>query len=122
MVHAIVAHHDEVQPQTVEAVLVIAADAISASRPGARGETLENYIKRLEKLEKLASDKKGVERVYAIQAGREVRVIAKPTEIDDGTAVLLSHDIAREIEEQLDYPGQIKVTVIRESRAVEFAK
>jgi ribonucrease Y len=122
VVHAIEAHHYEVQPQTVEAVLVIAADAISASRPGARGESLEHYIKRLETLEKIASDKKGVERVYALQAGREVRVIVKPTEIDDGTAALLSHEIAREIEEQLEYPGQIKVTVIRESRAVEFAK
>jgi ribonucrease Y len=122
VVHAIEAHHYEVQPQTVEAVLVIAADAISASRPGARGESLEHYIKRLETLEKIASDKQGVERVYALQAGREVRVIVKPTEIDDGTAVLLSHEIAREIEEQLEYPGQIKVTVIRESRAVEFAK
>jgi ribonuclease Y len=122
VVHAIEAHHYEVQPQTVEAVLVIAADAISASRPGARGESLEHYIKRLETLEKIASEKKGVERVYALQAGREVRVIVKPTEIDDGTAILLSHEIAREIEEQLEYPGQIKVTVIRESRAVEFAK
>jgi ribonuclease Y len=122
VVHAIEAHHYEVQPQTVEAVLVIAADAISASRPGARGESLENYIKRLETLEKIAADKKGVERVYALQAGREIRVIVKPTEIDDDSAVLLSHEIAREIESQLEYPGQIKVTVIRESRAIEFAK
>jgi ribonuclease Y len=122
VVHAIEAHHYEVQPQTVEAVLVIAADAISASRPGARGESLENYVKRLETLEKIAADKKGVERVYALQAGREIRVIVKPTEIDDDSAVLLSHEIAREIEDQLEYPGQIKVTVIRESRAVEFAK
>ena len=122
IVHAVEAHHYEVQPQTVEAVLVIAADAISASRPGARGENLESYIKRLESLEKIASEKKGVERVYALQAGREIRVIVKPTEIDDDTAVLLSHEIAREIEESLEYPGQIKVTVIRESRAVEFAK
>jgi len=122
VVHAIEAHHYEVQPQTVEAVLVITADAISASRPGARGEGLESYIKRLETLEKIASEKKGVERVYALQAGREIRVIVKPTEIDDDTAVLLSHEIAREIEDQLEYPGQIKVTVIRESRAVEFAK
>jgi ribonuclease Y len=122
VVHAIEAHHYEVQPQTVEAVLVIAADAISASRPGARGESLENYIKRLETLEKIAADKKGVERVYALQAGREIRVMVKPTELDDDDAVLLSHEIAREIEEQLEYPGQIKVTVIRESRAVEFAK
>ncbi|MGH3006461.1 MAG: ribonuclease Y [Gaiellaceae bacterium] len=122
VVHAIEAHHYEVQPQTVEAVLVIAADAISASRPGARGENLENYIKRLETLEKIAAEKKGVERVYALQAGREIRVIVKPTEIDDDSAVLLSHEIAREIEAQLEYPGQIKVTVIRESRAIEFAK
>jgi ribonuclease Y len=122
VVHAVEAHHYEVQPQTVEAVLVIAADAISASRPGARGESLEHYIKRLETLEKIAAEKKGVERVYALQAGREIRVMVKPTEIDDDTAVLLSLEIAREIEAQLEYPGQIKVTVIRESRAVEFAK
>jgi ribonucrease Y len=122
VVHAIEAHHYEVQPQTVEAVLVIAADAISASRPGARGESLESYIKRLETLEKIAGAKKGVERVYALQAGREIRVMVKPAEVDDDTAVLLSHEIAREIEDQLEYPGQIKVTVIRESRATEFAK
>ena len=122
VVHAIEAHHYEVQPQTVEAVLVIAADAISASRPGARGESLENYIKRLETLERIASEKPGVERVYALQAGREIRVMVKPAEIDDDSAVLLSHEIAREIEGNLDYPGQIKVTVIRESRATEFAK
>jgi ribonucrease Y len=122
VVHAIEAHHYEVQPQTVEAVLVIAADAISASRPGARGESLEHYIKRLESLEKIAAEKKGVERVFALQAGREIRVMVKPADVDDDTAVLLSHEIAREIEDQLEYPGQIKVTVIRESRAVEFAK
>ncbi len=122
VVHAIEAHHYEVQPQTVEAVLVIAADAISASRPGARGESLEHYIERLEKLEQLASSKKGVERVYALQAGREVRVMVKPTDVTDDEAVLLSHEIAREIESEMEYPGQIKVTVIRESRATEFAK
>jgi ribonuclease Y len=122
VVHAIEAHHYEVQPQTVEAVLVIAADAISASRPGARGESLENYIKRLETLEEIASQKKGVERVFALQAGREIRIMVKPAEIDDDEAVLLSHEIAREIEGQLEYPGQIKVTVIRESRAIEYAK
>jgi ribonuclease Y len=122
VIHAIEAHHYEVQPQTVEAVLVITADAISASRPGARGESLESYIKRLETLEKIAAEKKGVDRVFALQAGREIRVMVKPTEVDDDTAVLLSHEIAREIEDQLEYPGQIKVTVIRESRAVEFAK
>jgi ribonucrease Y len=122
VVHAIEAHHYEVQPQTVEAVLLIAADAISAARPGARGESLEHYIKRLESLEELASQKPGVDRVYALQAGREIRVIVKPTEVDDDTAVLLSHEIAREIEDQLEYPGQVKVTVIRESRAVDVAK
>jgi ribonuclease Y len=122
VVHAIEAHHYEVQPQTVESVLLIAADAISASRPGARGESLESYIKRLEALEEIAAQKKGVERVYALQAGREIRVIVKPTEIDDDDAVLLSHEIAREIEAELEYPGQVKVTVIRESRAIDYAK
>jgi ribonuclease Y len=122
VVHAIEAHHYEVQPQTVEAVLVIAADAISASRPGARGESLENYIRRLEALEEIAAQKPGVEKVYALQAGREIRVLVKPGEIDDDAAALLSHEIAREIEGQLEYPGQIKVTVIRESRSVEYAK
>jgi ribonucrease Y len=122
VVHAIEAHHYEVEPQTVEAVLLIAADAISASRPGARGESLEHYIKRLEALEGVAARHDGVEKVYALQAGREIRVLVKPKEIDDDAAVLLSHEIAREIEDQLEYPGQIKVTVIRESRAVEYAK
>ena len=119
--HAIEAHHYEVQPQTVEAVLLIAADAISASRPGARGESLEHNVKRLETLELLASNHPGVEKVYALQAGREIRVLVKPQEIDDDGAVLLSHVIAREIEHHLEYPGQIKVTVIRESRAVDIA-
>jgi ribonuclease Y len=119
--HAIEAHHYEVQPQTVEAVLLIAADAISASRPGARGESLDQYVKRLESLEQLAANHEGVDKVYAIQAGREIRVIVKPQEIDDDGAVLLSHEIAREIEGHLEYPGQIKVTVIRESRAVDVA-
>ena len=120
--HAIEAHHCDVEPQTVEAVLVIAADAVSASRPGGRGESLEHYIKRLEALERIATSKPGVERCYAMQAGREVRVMVKPEDIDDDAAALLSHEIAREIEEQLEYPGQIKVTVIRESRAIEVAK
>ena len=110
------------QPQTVEAVLLIAADAISAARPGARGESLEHYIKRLSALEGLAEAHQGVERVYALQAGREIRVIVKPTEIDDDAAVLLSHEIAREIEDNLEYPGQVKVTVIRESRAIDVAR
>src|SRR5262245_50003116 len=122
VVHAIEAHHYEVQPQTVESVLVIAADAISGARPGARGDSLENYIKRLEALEEIAVQKKGVERAYALQAGREIRVIVRPGEVDDDTAVLLSQEIAREIEAELEYPGQVKVTVIRESRAVEYAK
>ncbi len=122
VVHAVEAHHNEVEPQTVEAVLLIAADAISASRPGARGENLEQYINRLEALEEVAARHPGVEKVYALQAGREIRVIVKPTEVDDDAAVLLSHEIAREIEDQLEYPGQIKVTVIRESRAIEYAK
>src|SRR3954453_17546949 len=122
VVHAVEAHHYEVQPQTVEAVLLIAADAISASRPGARGESLEHYIKRLESLEQLAAAKPGVEKVYALQAGREIRVIVSPGDVDDDAAALLSHEIAREIEDQLEYPGQVKVTVIRESRAVDVAR
>jgi len=122
VVHAIEAHHYEVQPQTVEAVLLISADAISASRPGARGESLENYIKRLAALEEIAARKSGVTKAYALQAGREIRVIVEPTEVDDDGAVLLSHEIAREIEDQLEYPGQVKVIVIRESRAIEVAK
>jgi ribonucrease Y len=122
VVHAIEAHHYEMQPQTVEAVLLIAADAISASRPGARGESLEHYIKRLESLEEIATAKPGVAKAYALQAGREIRVIVEPTQVDDDGAALLSYEIAREIEDQLEYPGQVKVTVIRESRAVEVAK
>jgi ribonuclease Y len=122
VVHAVEAHHYEVQPQTVEAVLLISADAISASRPGARGESLEHYIKRLESLEQLAAAKPGVEKVYALQAGREIRVIVSPGDVDDDEAALLSHQIAREIEDKLEYPGQVKVTVIRESRAVDVAR
>jgi ribonucrease Y len=122
VIHAVEAHHYEIQPQTVEAVLLIAADAISGARPGARGDSLENYIKRLSALEDLAKSKNGVEKAYALQAGREIRVIVKPGEIDDDQAALLSHEIARDIEQELEYPGQIKVTVIRELRNVEFAK
>ena len=122
VVHAIEAHHYEVQPQTVEAVLVIAADAVSASRPGARGESLEHYIKRLEALEKIATAKPGVQKAYALQAGREIRVIVEPLAVDDEGTALLSYEIAREIEDQLEYPGQVKVIVIRESRAVEVAR
>ena len=122
VIHAIQAHHQDVEAQTVEAVLVQAADAISAARPGARRESLENYVKRLESLEQIATAHKGVEKCYAMQAGREVRVMVKPAEIDDDTTALLAREIAKEIEGQLDYPGQIKVTVIRENRAVEYAK
>jgi ribonuclease Y len=122
VVHAIESHHYEVQPQTVEAVLLISADAISASRPGARGESLENYIKRLEALEEIATSKRGVAKAYALQAGREIRVMVEPSEVDDDGAALLSFEIARAIEDQLEYPGQVKVIVIRESRAVEVAK
>jgi ribonuclease Y len=122
VVHAIEAHHYEVQPQTVEAVLLITADAISASRPGARGESLEHYIKRLSALEEIATSKAGVSKAYALQAGREIRVIVEPTEVDDDGTALLSYEIARQIEDQLEYPGQVKVIVIRESRAIEVAK
>ncbi len=119
---AIESHHGDVEPQTVEAVLVQAADAVSASRPGARRETLESYIKRLENLEKIAESHKGVDKCYAIQAGREIRVMVRPEQINDDTAIVLARDIAKQIEDELEYPGQIKVTVIRENRAVEYAR
>ena len=122
VVHAAGAHHNDIEPHSVEAVLVAAADAISASRPGARRETLENYVKRLQKLETIADSFAGVDKTYAVQAGREIRVMVKPTEIDDDGAVKLAHDTAKKIEEEMEYPGQIKVTVIRETRAVEYAK
>ena len=120
--HAMEAHHNEVEPQTVEAVIVQAADALSGARPGARGESLEQYVKRLRDLEHIATRHDGVDKVYAMQAGREIRVIVEPHALDDDGAVLLSHEIAREIEQELEYPGQIKVTVIRESRATDYAK
>ncbi len=122
VVHAIAAHHGDVEPETVEAVLVQAADAISAARPGARRETLENYIKRLEKLEEIADSFQGVDKSYAIQAGREVRIIVKPERIDDALASQMAREIVERIEGEMEYPGQIKVTVIRESRAVEYAR
>ncbi len=122
IVHAIEAHHADVEPQTIEAVLVQAADAISAARPGARRETLESYIKRLEKLEAVANAHRGVEKTYAMQAGREIRVMVKPEQISDSDSVVLAREIAKQIEEELEYPGQIKVLVIRESRAVDYAK
>ncbi len=122
VVHCIEAHHDEVEPQTVEAIIVQIADAISGSRPGARQETLEYYIKRLEALESVANDFTGVEKAFAIQAGREIRVIVKPQQIDDVEAMRLARDVSKKIEESLEYPGQIKVTVVRETRAVEYAR
>jgi ribonucrease Y len=120
--HAMEAHHNEVEPQTIEAVIVQAADALSGARPGARGESLEQYVKRLRDLEQIATRHDGVDKVYAMQAGREIRVMVAPGAIDDDAATLLSYAIAREIEKELEYPGQIKVTVIRESRAVEYAR
>lgn len=122
VIHCIAAHHGDIEPQTVEAVLVQAADAISAARPGARRETLEAYIKRLEKLEEIANSFEGIEKSYAIQAGRELRIMVKPEELDDNQIALIAREIVKKIEEELDYPGQIKVNVIRETRAIEYAK
>ncbi|MDD5440240.1 MAG: HDIG domain-containing protein, partial [Candidatus Omnitrophica bacterium] len=122
IVHAIEAHHNDIEPKTLLAVLVQAADGISATRPGARRETLESYVKRLQKLESIADASPGVEKAYAIQAGREVRIIVYPDKIDDAAAIVLARDIKKKIEEGLDFPGQIKVTVIRETRAIEYAK
>ena len=122
VVNAIAAHHGDIEPENIEAVLVQAADAISASRPGARRESLEAYIKRLEKLESIADNFDGVEKSYAIQAGREIRIIVKPEEIDDLQSVNLARDIAKKLENELEYPGQIKVVVIRETRTIEYAK
>lgn len=122
VIHAMACHHGDMEPQTVEAVLVAAADAISAARPGARRESLETYIKRLQKLEEIANSFEGVEKSYAIQAGREIRIMVKPDRIDDLTCTKMARDIVKRIESELEYPGQIKVTVIRETRAVEYAK
>ena len=122
VINAIEAHHGDVEPQTVIACLVQAADAISAARPGARRENVENYIRRLEKLEELTNSFPGVEKAYAIQAGREVRVMVKPEEVAEDNMILLAHDLAKKIESELEYPGQIKVNVIRETKAVEYAK
>jgi ribonuclease Y len=122
VVHAIHAHHGDVEPQTIIACLVQAADAVSAARPGARRENLENYIKRLEKLEELTGSFAGVEKSFAIQAGREVRIMVKPEEISEDNMVLLARDIAKKIESELDYPGQIKVHVLRETKVIEYAK
>jgi ribonuclease Y len=122
VVHAVRAHHYDEEPHTIEALLLIAADAISAARPGARRETLDAYIKRLEKLEEIANSFEGVQQSYAIQAGREVRILVRPEQIDDSSAQLMARDIAKRIESELSYPGQIRVTVVRETRATEYAK
>ncbi|MFQ5351181.1 MAG: HDIG domain-containing metalloprotein, partial [Thermoanaerobaculia bacterium] len=122
VIHAMACHHGDYDPETVEAVLVTASDALSAARPGARREILETYVKRLEKLEEIAGGFKGVQKTYAIQAGREVRVIVDCKRVDDDQAVWLSRDIAKKVEADLTYPGQIKVTVIRETRSIEYAK
>lgn len=122
VINAVEAHHGDVEPQTLEAVLVQAADAISASRPGARRETLETYIKRLQNLEEIADSFEGVDKSFAIQAGREIRVIVKPDKISDDQMVLMSRDIANKIENEMEYPGQIKVNMIRETRVIEYAK
>lgn len=122
VIHAIAAHHNDIEPQSIEAVLVQAADAISAARPGARRETLESYIKRLEKLEEIADSFEGVEKAYAIQAGREMRIMVKPEKVDDSESVLIARNIVKKIESELEYPGQIKVVVLRETRAIDYAK
>ena len=122
VIHAIEAHHEDVEAETIEAVLVQAADAISAARPGARRETLESYIKRLETLEEIANSFTGIEKSFAIQAGREIRIMVKPEEIDDIEMFNISRSIAKKIEEELEYPGQIKINVIRETRSIEYAK
>ena len=122
VINAVESHHNEVEPKSVEAIIVQAADAISAARPGARRETLTNYLKRLEQLEEIANSHEGIESSYAIQAGRELRLIVKPEEISDDQAVILSREVVKEIEEKMQYPGQIKVTVIRETRSTEYAK
>jgi ribonuclease Y len=120
--HAIESHHNEVEPRTVEAVVVQAADALSGARPGARGESLERYVTRLRDLEEIAQRHDGVRKVYAMQAGREIRVMVDPGEVDDDTAALISHEIATAIEREMEYPGRIKITVIRESRSTTFAE
>ena len=122
IIHAIEAHHNDVEPRTIVACLVQAADAISAARPGARRENLENYIKRLEKLEEVTSSFPGVEKSFAIQAGREVRIMVAPDKVSEDQMVLLARDIAKKIEEELEYPGQIKVNMIRETKVIEYAK
>ena len=122
IIHAIEAHHGDVEPKTTLAFIIMAADAISAARPGARRENMESYIKRLETLEALCNGFEGVESSYAVQAGREVRILVQPDKVSDDEVILLARNVAKKIENELDYPGQIKVSVIRESRATEYAK
>ena len=122
VVHAIAAHHGEIEAKTIVAVLVQAADAISAARPGARRENVQNYIKRLEKLEEIATSFEGVEKSFAIQAGREIRIMVNPETVSDEKMVLVAREIAQKIEDELEYPGQIKVNIVRENRAIDFAK
>ena len=122
VIHAVAAHHSDEEPHSVDPIIISSADAISSARPGARRETVESYIRRLEALESVANSFPGVERSFAIQAGREVRIIVKPEEIDDLASVRLARDIVKKIEDTLEYPGQIKVTLIRETRAVEYAR
>jgi ribonuclease Y len=122
VVHAIEAHHNEVQPQTIEAVLTQASDSCSGGRPGARRESLETYVKRLERIEEIAGGRPGVEKVFAMQAGREIRVMVSPESVDDLAAQILARDVAKQIEDELTYPGQIRVTVVRESRVTEVAR
>jgi ribonuclease Y len=122
VLHAIESHHMEVEPRTIISVLVMTADAISAARPGARRETLESYIKRLENLEEIATSFEGVDKAYALQAGREVRIMVEPGKVNDNECVMLSRDVKKRIEEELQYPGQIKVIILRETRAVEYAR
>ena len=120
--HCIEAHHEEVEPSTVEAVIVQMADAISGGRPGARRESLDSYVKRMETLEQIAKDHKGVAQAFAIQAGRELRIIVRPEDVDDLESMRIARDVSQKIEESVDYPGQIKVTVVRETRATEYAR
>ena len=122
VINAVQAHHGDVEPLSIEAVLVQAADAISASRPGARRETLEAYIKRLKQLEEIAESFEGVDKSFAIQAGREVRIMVKPEKITDAEMTLMARDVAKKVEDEMDYPGQIKVNIIRETRVIDYAK
>jgi ribonuclease Y len=122
VVNAIAAHHEEVKAETILAPLVDAADALSGARPGARREVLESYVRRLEDLERISNSFKGVEKSFAVQAGREIRIIVEPRSLNDEQATMLAHEVARKIESEMTYPGQIKVTVIRETRSTEFAR